>query len=761
MTALQDDRAPPAAVGVSHLDLAIAYAQHGHRLVLLHECLGEGCSCGNRSKTCPAPNGKDSTGKHPRESSWLKNLIVDESAAMKAWGRYPTANVGLCPREDEIVLDIDPRHGGDETFNKLVTELGEPEGPCAITGGGGRHYWLKLPPNVDASVATRRINRALKKEGPGIDLRTCKNLVVVHPSVHKSGRRYEWIQGRSVLDCDTVVPSPAWQKALGLIDDSQPAREAPRIAEEESADLARAEWGLLDARLIDPDKGYEFWFRLGAALKTLGADGLRLWIEASRPSKDFDEDEIRKKWPGITGSTTASLFGMFDDADPGWRDRYRSTRPAASKRTRSTTSSTTPMDKGSGNDTPSSGPQWPQPMATAARHELAGEFLDLVEHETEADPHALLLQFLTFFGNCAGRSPHLMVGATRHGTNLFVTVTGASSRGRKGTSEAEVRRLMRLADEPWTNKNICSGLSSGEGLIDVVRDPREGPRDRKGKTTVIPGVSDKRCMVTEGEFARVLAQVAREGNVLSSVLRQAWDGDSLRTMVRGNPARATDPHISLVAHVTKFELLARMSETDLFNGLGNRFLWCCSRRTRKLPFGGNVDPHALGRLGQKLEGALAFARRTSRVGFTDAGTRYWAEAYDQISCDRPGLWGALTARAEAQVLRLALIYALLDSAPSIDVAHLEAARAVWTYCDASVAYLFGDRLGNPTADKLLSAIRAAGSAGITRTRLSAALGRNTPAAAMDTALQLLLDARLVRKGTVGEGPKATETWWLQ
>lgn len=300
------------------------------RAVLLHECLPDGsCSCGNRNGTCPSPTGKDATGKHPRRGGWLDNLIVDEAGATKAWGEFPTANIGLCPREDEFVLDIDPRHGGDETFAKLVAEMGEPDGPHARTGGGGDHYWMKLPPGTDIKVVTGLINRKLKALGPGIDLRTCHHQVVVEPSMHKSGRRYQWVQGRSILECDPVMPSQGWLTVLGLGDAAEERATGTKGSTKYRADddLARATWGLLHARLLDPDRGYVDWFRIGAALKCFGDAGLHLWIEASRTSKDFDEAEIRRKWPSITGSSIASLFGMFDDVDPTWRHRFRTEHP--------------------------------------------------------------------------------------------------------------------------------------------------------------------------------------------------------------------------------------------------------------------------------------------------------------------------------------------------------------------------------------------------------------------------------------------------
>lgn len=89
------------------------------------------------------------------------------------------------------------------------------------------------------------------------------------------------------------------------------------------------------------------------------------------------------------------------------------------------------------------------------------------------------------------------------------------------------------------------GLSSGEGLIDEVREGR-------GKDD--PGVTDKRLLVVEPESASVLKVASRERNTFSAILRQAWEDGSLRTMVVTNPARATGTPISILGHITREEL---------------------------------------------------------------------------------------------------------------------------------------------------------------------------------------------------------------
>jgi len=83
------------------------------------------------------------------------------------------------------------------------------------------------------------------------------------------------------------------------------------------------------------------------------------------------------------------------------------------------------------------------------------------------------------------------------------------------------------------------------------------------------------------------------------------------------------------------------------------------------------------------------------VGRTDAFRRAWAAVYGDLSEGQPGLLGAVIGRAGAQVLRLALLYALLDGQAFVDEPHLHAALAVWDYCEASARFVFGESLGDP------------------------------------------------------------------
>ena len=101
-----------------------------------------------------------------------------------------------------------------------------------------------------------------------------------------------------------------------------------------------------------------------------------------------------------------------------------------------------------------------------------------------------------------------------------------------------------------------------------------------------PGVIDKRLLVYEAEFSSILKVAGREGNILSEILRKAWETGNLRNTVKNNPMKATGAHIAIIGHITIDELQRTLTTTDAANGFGNRFLWLCVRRSKLLPDGG-------------------------------------------------------------------------------------------------------------------------------------------------------------------------------
>jgi hypothetical protein len=400
--------------------------------------------------------------------------------------------------------------------------------------------------------------------------------------------------------------------------------------------------------------------------------------------------------------------------------------------------------------------KWPV-MDEAAYYGLAGDVVRAILPDTESDPVAILAQYLTAFGNIVGSAPYYLIESDRHLANLFVVLVGVSAKGRKGTSGSRIRAITSIVDRTWSIERCQSGLSSGEGLIYAVRNPITKWNAKDGVEDITdPGVSDKRLMITEPEFAGALAVMERHGNTLSTHIRNAWDGLRLQTLTKSSPLKADGAHISIIAHITETELRARLTRTDMANGFANRFLFLCVRRSKLLAHGGNLDQAKLRELGQRTAKAVEAARKLIRVTMTEAAFKAWEVAYPDLSADRPGLLGAVIGRAETQVIRLALVYALLDGKHQIDVVHLEAAIAAWAYCEESATRIFGDSLGDPVADEINAALRRNGS--MTRSDISNLFGRHRSADQIGAALSLLLKNERAKFEHRQTGGRPVETW---
>ncbi len=392
------------------------------------------------------------------------------------------------------------------------------------------------------------------------------------------------------------------------------------------------------------------------------------------------------------------------------------------------------------------------PPVEEAFYGLAGDIVRTIEPHSESDPWAVLIQLLVAFGNAVGRRPHFLVEATRHHMNLYALVVGETSKSRKGTAWGHVARLIEqkeLFDPTWPDR-ILRGLSSGEGLIWHVRNSNPDTGDL--------GAADKRLLVFESEFAFPLKTMRRRGNTLSEVVRDAWDGlRTLSTLTKTSPARATDPHISIVGHITVDELRQKLNAIELANGFANRFLFVRVRRSKILPMGGSLTEEGLEPLKVRLREARKFAMHGGRIQFDTQAGSYWREAYTVLSEGRLGLVGAITARAEAQVVRLACIYALLDCSAAIRVEHLRAALALWRYCEASAEYIFGDGLGDPVADDLICELRKHSGTGMTETQIRDHFNHHK-SDEIDRALALLESRELVLSISVSTGGRPARRW---
>jgi hypothetical protein len=333
---------------------------------------------------------------------------------------------------------------------------------------------------------------------------------------------------------------------------------------------------------------------------------------------------------------------------------------------------------------------------------LVGALTAAATARSEAHPAAVASHFLVMFGNAVGRGPHFYVAETRHGVQEFCLNVGPTATGRKGDARHLAEAIVAGADPAWAESCIHSGLSSGEGVIYHVRDAVRGIDRKTGDEVVLDqGVADKRLAIIETEFSQPLKMFRREGNVLSDVLRDAWDGKRiLATLTKNSPIRATEAHASLVGHTTPADLRTHLADLDIANGLANRFLIVAVERTKLVPSPPRLPEAVRTTLAAETATALRHARSVGFLPRTAGAERLWCELYPALSMERPGLHGALLARGPAHVMRLAALFALLAKATAVDVAHLKAAAAWWDYAVASVGIAFADRTGDPVADRI-------------------------------------------------------------
>jgi len=273
---------------------------------------------------------------------------------------------------------------------------------------------------------------------------------------------------------------------------------------------------------------------------------------------------------------------------------------------------------------------------------------------------------------------------------------------------------------------------------------------------------DKRLQVVEPEFFGLLQTMKRAGNTLSPVIRQGWDGDTLQVASRNTAAKATAPHISIIAHITLDELLDSLDDTSLFNGFANRFLWVLAKRAGRLPEGGHIPEQKLRWFGVRMHDVVRRAKKVGLIVRSERAKALWDEHYDRLTNDtRGGLLAAATARAAAMVLRLSCCYALLDGGTVIQVKHLESALAFWDYCDASARHVFGTRVGQRHADKILKALRSRRGEGLTRTEIyDLVFHRHANRDDITRALAHLAAEGLARKEIADTAGRPEERWFV-
>ncbi|MHC5101040.1 MAG: phage/plasmid primase, P4 family [Planctomycetota bacterium] len=173
------------------LECALAYSQMGWQVLPVHTIIDGKCSCGKADCS--------SAGKHPASTNGVKDASADSGQIQRWFGNGRAWNIGIAAGADSklAILDIDPKHGGDETIKQYTI----PRTLEVITGSGGRHFYF-----ADQQGSMRNSSGKL---GSGLDVRGTNGYVVAPPSLHASGNEYRWAVDPRAMPLAQV---PAWMK---------------------------------------------------------------------------------------------------------------------------------------------------------------------------------------------------------------------------------------------------------------------------------------------------------------------------------------------------------------------------------------------------------------------------------------------------------------------------------------------------------------------------------------------------------------------
>lgn len=346
-------------------------------------------------------------------------------------------------------------------------------------------------------------------------------------------------------------------------------------------------------------------------------------------------------------------------------------------------------------------PLAPPVMPAEGFTDLVGAIVDAACANSEAHGVAVAANVLALFCTMIGRTAFQRIGDAMVHARPFPLVVGKSGKARKGTAEHTPREVFRRADAVLRKRHgsddrlriHAGGLSSGEGVAWAIRDPRE-PDEKTGKGGDL-GVKDKRLLVIESEFANVLAQVKREGNILSATIRNLWDGRDIEPLTKTSQLTATRPHVVIIGHITGHEVREKSTENDAANGLLNRFMFLHVHRPKLVPLPEPTPDDVLEALAVRVADAIDYATRgdphgnsTHEVVLSPEAKDLWRELYPRITRDADGKAGSLMARAEVYARMLAMVFALLDKRSEIEPCDLRAALAWVEYWRQSIEFVF-------------------------------------------------------------------------
>lgn len=287
------------------LDAALAYVEKlSWSVVPLHWIDQGRCSCGDPH------TGNNAAGKHPHARyapNGTHSASKDPATVRRWYESEPRLNIGIAlgHASNIVVLDVDPRNGGDDALMQIVKRYGEvPATASAYTGGGGVHYIFK------------DTGQRVKSPGKGLDALSNGKLIVVEPSTHASGKAYAWDNEADPLQGCVIADPPLWFVDLVKRENMRSPLKPAAVGYLDTHKIADIRAAL---EFLEPDN-YKTWIDVGQALHATEApEAFEIWDTWAQKSAKYTNGETQTKWGGFTvgrGLNVESIFAWA--ADQGW-----------------------------------------------------------------------------------------------------------------------------------------------------------------------------------------------------------------------------------------------------------------------------------------------------------------------------------------------------------------------------------------------------------------------------------------------------------
>ena len=571
--------------------------------------------------------------KAPLTAHGHLDATMDAAVLGRWWRQWPDAGVGIaCKPSSLVVLDVDPRNGGDDSLADLERQHGPlPATWRALTGGGGIHVIFQAPADValvDGALA------------PGIDLKA-NGYIVAPPSLHPSGRYYVWECGCEPGSLPLAAP-PAWlfEQGRERADDRLRADGTPLVLRE----------GERNRRL----------FQIGAALRRYGfnQDALRGCLEVANrehAAPPLDAGELRR----IAASASHYPPGhpverMLAVSSPLENDHDIATPGATAEVDQEITAQPIP------------------PFPEAAWRGPFAAYREAMDGTTEM-PDAFHFASLWVLAAGTLRRRLQLHYAYPHYPNVYLVNVGATGDTKNTTG---MRQGMQLV--PSSTMKVLRGIGSAEALADWMTQPDE--------TNAVAHL-----LVLE-ELATLLRRGKWEGSTVLHFLTETFDAPPVYEVpFRKNPIKVVEPTPSLLAGTTSEWFWNAMAEVDFHGGFGNRLFFFAG--VPKAPISMPAKPAAPPLDHVRAALAALASGPTGDVELASDARPLWDEFYGAWKRTKfLSLVSAATRRIPTYALKLGLVYAAFEhTVPWITRDQLEAAVRVAAYGAACATWLVEQR----------------------------------------------------------------------